>query len=380
MNPIGQNSAVPPDPPPIPTSKITANKDLEDLNLISALKQKTPQGNPDEIQYKELINLALNNPDFLQALQSALVKVNNSAEDAKKRKGDDQFKVSTNFDRPVKNYNKGNASNKIDNHDPNPKPNSTQKNIDSQPAQSRLTSSTAEKLMYIKHGTHLGKPSGLFLTKTTSAKFLAQDCKWTIVGSSLKESQLRGILRKLFIGQFQPTKNKRKFGLDIKRPDGSEDGEWPEIEYENAPSYQLIADSWTQQTEDGFQEVSRKKGKQNRKNAGVVISEPNTHDQKKKTLPLVEGKGKNATNETTNNVVIGEQQQRTEKGETSRLQEEKQDQNKGEKILDEETHTSGNKHKTQRMILQKRTNIRAINKKTRMTTKRLIGMIKPIQE
>uniref|UniRef100_M1DQL1 LINE-type retrotransposon LIb DNA, complete sequence, Insertion at the S11 site n=1 Tax=Solanum tuberosum TaxID=4113 RepID=M1DQL1_SOLTU len=536
MNPTGQNPAVPPDPPPIPTSKITANKDLEDLNLNSALKQKTPQGNPDENQYKELINLALNNPDFLQALQSALVKVNNTAEDAKKRKGDDQFKVSTNYDRPVKNYNKGNASNKIDNHDPNPKPNSTQKNIDSdEPAtedhinqnlnqqilisnamnnatggqrskpsgpskptfaaavQSRLTSSSAGKThVDIKHGTHLGKPAVYFSAEDYFGS-LAQDCKWTIVGKFIKGKPTMEELRKLFIGQFQllgtvkiafydyrcvymdftnevdfkhiyfkpfidigpytmkvmkwtpdfkPEQEtstvpiwilihklpwhlfrwdilsklvqsigiavapdqatfsksrgnvaKIKVEIDLlrpkqeeiwlgyKRPDGSEDGEWLKIEYEDAPSYcaycrlqghtemecrtkinrenekRLREEQMkniktttpqSQETEDGFQEVSRKKGKQNRKNVGVVISEPNAHDQKKKTLPLVEGKGKNATNETTNNVVIGEQQQRTEKGETSRLQEEKQDQNEGEKILDEETHISGNKHKTQK--------------------------------
>ncbi|KAG5621481.1 hypothetical protein H5410_006699 [Solanum commersonii] len=124
---------------------------------------------------------------------------------------------------------------------------------------------------------------------------------------------------------------------------------------------------------------NRKKGKQNRKCLWSGHGEPNTHDQKKNFTSCGRER-KNATNKTTNNVVIGEQQQRTEKGETSRLQEEKQDQNKGEKILDEETHTSAINTRRKRMILQKRTNIRAINKKTRMTTKRLIGMIKPIQD
>ncbi|KAG5593256.1 hypothetical protein H5410_043770 [Solanum commersonii] len=39
---MGQNPAIPPDPPPIPTSKITANKDLEDLNL-HLRPAKTPE-------------------------------------------------------------------------------------------------------------------------------------------------------------------------------------------------------------------------------------------------------------------------------------------------------------------------------------------------
>ncbi|KAG5622333.1 hypothetical protein H5410_007551 [Solanum commersonii] len=90
--------------------------------------------------------------------------------------------------------------------------------------------------------------------------------------------------------------------------------------------------------EDGFREVSGKKGKQKQgKIFGVVMMNPILMI-KRKNFTSCGRERKNATNETTNNVYVGEQQQR-----------------------------SG-----------KRTNIRAINK-NKNDNKRLIGMIKPIQ-